>query len=244
MSERYFVEQPITGSKATLLASEAHHLAHVMRGKPGQQVTLFDGQGGEYTAAIARVGRAEIELDVLAHHGIERELPVRVTIGVSLPKGDRQRWLVEKLVELGVSDFVPLVTTRGVAQPTGGALDRLRRAVIEAAKQCGRNRLMQIAEPQKFDDFLRSASAEAVRLFAHPQSTLTLGEWVRNTRSIPEASVLCAVGPEGGFTDDEAALAQAAGWTTVDLGAAILRVETAAAVLATAAGMVSQGQRL
>jgi 16S rRNA (uracil1498-N3)-methyltransferase len=239
MSERYFVEQPITGSQARLLASEAHHLAHVMRGKPGQQVTLFDGRGGEYTAEIARVGRSEIELNVISHQAIERELSVRVTIGASLPKGDRQRWLIEKLVELGVSDFVPLVTARGVAQPTGGTLDRLRRAVIEAAKQCGRNRLMRIAEPQSYSDFLRSQNLDAMRLLAHPHSAIPIGEWLRGTLSAPEAGISCAVGPEGGFTEEEVILARTAGWTTVDLGTRILRVETAAAVLATAAGLLA-----
>ncbi|HVU89754.1 MAG TPA: 16S rRNA (uracil(1498)-N(3))-methyltransferase [Pirellulales bacterium] len=241
MSERYFVEQPIAGPHATLLASEAHHLAHVMRGKPGQQVTIFDGRGGEYTAEIARVGRAEIELSVLSHQAIERELPIRVAIGVSLPKGDRQRWLVEKLVELGVSEFVPLVAARGVAQPTGGTLERLRRAVIEAAKQCGRNRLMQVAEPHSFDDFVRSATPESLRLLAHPRSAAALRDFLRNTSVVPEAGLACAVGPEGGFTDDEIARAIAAGWTALDLGARILRVETAAAVFATAAGLLARG---
>jgi 16S rRNA (uracil1498-N3)-methyltransferase len=165
---------------------------------------------------------------------------VRVTLGVSLPKGDRQRWLIEKLVELGVSDFVPLVTARGVAQPTGGTLERLRRGVIEAAKQCGRNRLMQIAEPQAFNDFLRSTPAEAARLFAHPQSAIAVGDWVRSTLTVSGAGVACAVGPEGGFTDEEVAQAQTSGWMSVDLGAAILRVETAAAVLATAAGLLAR----
>ncbi len=243
MTQRYFVEQPIAGSQATLLATEAHHSAHVMRGKPGQQVTLFDGRGGEYLAEVTRVDRAAVHLSVLSHQAIERELPARITIAVSLPKGDRQRWLVEKLVELGVHGFVPLATVRGVAQPTGGTLDRLERAVIEASKQCGRNRLMTIHPPQEFREFVAAAAEDAMRLLAHPGSTRSIGEWIRDCTTAPRGGFSLIVGPEGGLSDEEAATAVSAGWTAVDLGARILRVETAAALLVTAAALSRAADR-
>ena len=119
-----------------------------MRATPGTQVTLFDGSGDEFAAAVDRVGRSEVELAILSRESINRELPFALTLGVALPKGDRQKWLVEKAVELGVARIVPLRTQRSVAQPVEQALVRLRRAVIEASKQCGRNRLLQIDPPQ------------------------------------------------------------------------------------------------
>ncbi|HEY4310724.1 MAG TPA: 16S rRNA (uracil(1498)-N(3))-methyltransferase [Pirellulales bacterium] len=239
MTQRYFVEQPIAGTQATLLAAEAHHLAHVMRGKPGQQVTLFDGRGGEYLAEVTRVDRAAVQLCVLSHHAIERELPIPVTMAVSLPKGDRQRWLIEKLVELGVSTFVPLITTRGVAQPTGSTLERLERAVIEAAKQCGRNRLMAISTPREFREFVSQAPVDSKRIFAHPGAPLSISQFGRETGNGSVAGFSLIVGPEGGLTDDETTMANAAGWTAVDLGTRILRVETAAAMLATTAALIA-----
>src|SRR3972149_595754 len=142
MSDRFFSSQPIASEHVTLAGPEAHHLLHVMRAKVGEQVTLFDGSGAEFDAEIARCGRSEVDLRVLERREIDRELAFELVIGVPLPKGDRQKWLVEKLTELGVTELVPLVTERGVAQPTDSALERLERGVIEAAKQCGRNRLM------------------------------------------------------------------------------------------------------
>ena len=212
-----------------------------MRGKPGQHVTLFDGCGGEYLAEVTRIDRAAVHLGVLSHQTIERELPVAITIAVSLPKGDRQRWLVEKLVELGVHGFVPLTTARGVAQPTGGTLERLKRAIIEASKQCGRNRLMTIHAPQEFREVVSAANEDAMRLFAHPGSTRPISDVVREGTIAPGGSFSLIVGPEGGLTDEEAAMAASAGWTAVDLARADLRVETAAAVLVTVAALVSRG---
>ena len=148
MSDRFFVETPITGTRAELADAEARHLTGVLRAGVGDAVTLFDGSGAEFASRILRVGKSVVELEVLERQEISRELPLDMTLAVALPKGDRQKWLVEKLVELGVTRLVPLITERGVAQPVDSALARLKRGVIEASKQCGRNKLMEIAEPR------------------------------------------------------------------------------------------------
>jgi 16S rRNA (uracil1498-N3)-methyltransferase len=232
MTRRYFVDSPISGSQATLTGIEAHHAAHVMRCAPGEEVVLFDGRGGEYLAKIERVARSAVELAVLSHQAIERELAAPLVIGASLPKGERQRWLIEKLTELGVTSFVPLVSARAVAQPTGSALARLRRTVIESSKQCGRNRLMKIEPPSDWAAFVAAASARACRLVAHAESAVTLDAHARRCREqLPDGGAVVAVGPEGGLSDDEVSQARAAGWTAVCLGPRVLRVETAAIVL-------------
>ena len=110
MADRYFVESPIAGDQARLCGAESHHLAHVMRAKPLDEVVLFDGSGAEFLARVERVGRSEIELAVLSRAAVNREARTPLTLAVALPKGDRQRWLVEKAVELGVARLVPLVT--------------------------------------------------------------------------------------------------------------------------------------
>ncbi len=223
-------------------------MIHVMRAACGRRVTLFDGSGQEWTAEVRRLGRAEVELQVLAGRLVDRELPVEVTLASALPKGERQKWLVEKLVELGVARLIPLQTARGVAQPGQAALERLRRGVIEASKQCGRNRLMEITPPKAWSDLLASTANVPQRWIAHPGDAAG-GEGTRREMSSPRHRVsasprvvfppapladriVLAVGPEGGFTSDELTAAATAGWERVDLGNKILRVETAAIFLA------------
>jgi 16S rRNA (uracil1498-N3)-methyltransferase len=233
MSERFFVESPITGSQALLVGPEAHHLLHVMRGSRGDRVTLFDGSGAEFLAEVRKTGRTEVELDVLERHAIDRELSVPLVLGVALPKGDRQKWLVEKAVELGVTQIVPLRTARGVAQPVDQALTRLGRAVIEASKQCERNRLLELSEPQTWEEFVSQPSSSAWRLVAHPaiRHTGPVAASLPATPPSRKSAVMLAIGPEGGLTPEEIDRAVATGWHLIDLGARILRTETAAMVL-------------
>jgi 16S rRNA (uracil1498-N3)-methyltransferase len=228
--ERYFVETPITADHVLLGGGEAHHLIHVMRAKPGVEVVLFDGSGAEFPARVERVARAEVELAVLGRADVDRESPLDVTLGVALPKGDRQRWLVEKATELGVRRLVPLRLDRSVAQPTEAALSRLRRTVVEASKQCGRNRLMTVTPPQQWVDFLAEAADTSCRLLAHPGGA-DLGTALTGRC---EGPIRLAIGPEGGLTAEELAAAADAAWQLVDLGRRILRVETAAIFLTAA----------
>ena len=237
--DRYFSEHPISGGDISLIGAEAHHLIHVMRGKVGTRLIVFDGRGGEWLAEISRVERGRAELTILGHQAVEREVPFVLTVASPLPKGDRQKWLVEKLVELGVTRFVPIRTARSVTQPVDSAIARLGRIVIESSKQCGRNRLMEIAHPEDWHDWVRRTQGFSARLVAHPiDRGGTPGFNATDLRSLGilrVESVVVAVGPEGGFTEEEIAAATTAGWVQVDLGPRILRMETAAMVMATLA---------
>lgn len=226
MTDRYYSEVPIQGSTATLSGNEAHHLLHVMRAKPGFELVVFDGQGGQYMAEVTRCGRAEVDLQLGPKQDVERELPFELTLAVALPKGDRQRWLVEKLVELGVTRLVPLKTARSVV--LGQSQGKLVRYVIEASKQCGRNRLMEIM-PQVEWTALCDDEISARRLLAHPG-----GQEFKERNNSPTSDTWVAIGPEGGFTEEEAERAVARDWEMVDLGSRILRIETAAAALTSA----------
>jgi 16S rRNA (uracil1498-N3)-methyltransferase len=237
MSERFFSPHPITAGCMMLDGPEAHHLLHVMRASVGDEVTLFDDSGAEFKATVETLRRADAELRIVERREIDRELPFALVVGVALPKGDRQKWLVEKLTELGATALVPLITERCVAQPAAAAVDRLRRSVIEAAKQCGRNRLMKIADPKAWSEWVNtgclgssdSETPSGRRLIAHPGGS-PLGDL---DLSKPAPTYL-TIGPEGGLTDAEVAVAIAAGWQSVSLGPRILRVETAAIALAAA----------
>lgn len=244
--DRYFCEQRISGERIELTGAEAHHLIHVMRARVGRQIVVFDGFGGEYHAEIDQVRRDAAVLRLIEHRPIERELPGRLVIAAALPKGDRQKWLVEKLVELGVSSFVPLTTQRSVSEPGESARTRLARTVVAASKQCGRNRLMEIAETVGWTEFAAQCRAD-IRLLAHPASaTVECRDSTSAAASPPHDSDCCrrlpainvsseivaAVGPEGGFADAEVAAAIRAQWICFDLGPRILRIETAALCLA------------
>jgi 16S rRNA (uracil1498-N3)-methyltransferase len=232
MSRRFFSDSPIIGPVVELTGPEAQHLAKVMRAKTGDEVTLFDGTGCEFAAEVVTVARAVVELRIVERREVDRELPFELTLAVALPKGDRQRWLVEKTVELGCSRLQPIVTTRGVAQPTGNALDRLERAVIEASKQCGRNRLMEIARPQQLADLMTTTDKSTTRLLAHPDGNdLNFQQACR-----PGSKTVVAIGPEGGFAAEELTLADEERWSRINLGPRILRTETAAIACATLFG--------
>lgn len=229
MARRYFSERPIAGEQVTLDGPEAHHLLHVLRAAPGDEVVLFDGGNDEFDAVVVQSKRTAVELAITCRRTVERELPHPLTLGLALPKGDRQRWIVEKAVELGVGRLVPLVTERSES----ARADKLHRYVIEASKQCGRNRLMEITTPVPWADWLALPAVDPLG----PRRT-----WVAHPGGRPLAAgdhlhdrpAWIAVGPEGGFTDVEIEDAQAAGWELVGLGPRILRIETAAIALVAA----------
>jgi 16S rRNA (uracil1498-N3)-methyltransferase len=231
MERRFYCEPPLE-NRATLRGDEAQHLAKVLRARVGEEVQLFDGTGYEYAAVVERIGRSDVELTVLRRAQVNRELSIELHVGAALPRGDRQKWLVEKAVELGVSTLTPLFTKHGVVQPQASATERLERQVIEASKQCRRNRLMQIRPPQDVTIFCQSAPETALRAMAHPDAQWSQRDLPRLFAESGSQAIYVAIGPEGGFTDDEVAAALALGWRSVSLGPRVLRVETAVIMLA------------
>ena len=228
MPHRFFVNSTIASDRASLDGPEAHHLLHVLRMNPGDEVVLFDGSGSQFLARIDRTSRQQVELAIVERQQKDVELSDQLVVGAALPKADRQRWLVEKLTELGATGLVPLRTQRSVVHPDDKALRKLRRSVIEASKQCGRNRLMHIGQLTDVRDFLAAAPPQAERWLGHLQGSVASVDKVAGPIHI-------AVGPEGGFTDQELIDARGLGWQPVTLGPRVLRIETACLALATLA---------
>ena len=222
MADRFYINCPLGLGEVVVDGPEAHHLANVCRVRPGDAVCLFNGDGREYPARVTAVTRRSVTLDVLGVEAPPREVGHRLEIAAPLPKGDRAVFLIEKLTELGATSFIPLQTERSVVQPREAKLDKLARHVIEASKQCGRNILMRIEPLTRWAEFLHRADLPARKLLAHPGGATLTGT----------GDVVAAVGPEGGFTDEEVEAAWTAGWQAVGLGPTILRVETAALAMA------------
>lgn len=178
---------------------------------------------------VTSLSRSEIVI-AIESEPIEQPQPaVHVTLAVALPKGDRQKWLVEKLTELGVAELIPLEVDRGVAIPTDSARTRLMRTVIESCKQCGRDRVMTIS-PSMSPSLLIAAQQDTLLWLASPDAATALV-------SAPDFSpkktrVLGVIGPEGGLTESELNLFLQAGFLKVSLGPHILRIETAAIAMA------------
>jgi len=232
---RFLVEMlPATGA-VELNESESRHASNVLRMHTGDAVALFDGHGGEAQGVLERVGKRSVTVNILRRSDADRELPVALELLVALPKGDRQKSLIDALVQLGVARLTPLECQRGVAQPNASALQRLERGVVEASKQCGRNRLLSIQSPISIEQLVTAAPALASGVtpsfFAHPYGA-SRGLASAAVELATKQELRVAIGPEGGFTDSECELFRTHGWQQVTLGARILRIEVAATMVA------------
>ena len=233
MADRFYFSGELVPDVIELLGGEAQHLSRVLRKQAGQRVMLFDGRGTEAEAEIVEVAKRSVRLQVLAVGSAERGCAVGLELATAVPKGDRLRWLVEKATELGVARITPMRCERSVVDPGAGKLEKMRQVVIEACKQCGRNRLMEIGEVVPFAECLRG---DGHRLLADRQGFRTS---VESERFAGAECVRVIVGPEGGFTSEETDLARAAGVERVSFGRHILRIETAG--VAAAAWFAAQG---
>lgn len=246
MSRRFYVAPPLTAGTVTIVDTQVHHLRNVMRANVGDEFELFDGKGNAAKAMLAKLDRstasfesdAPIKSQILQSAGIDVIMP--------LPKKDRMQFLVEKLTELGVNRLLPLTTKRSVFEPKVCSSGKLERYVIEACKQCGRNDLMEIGNPDTYDNVIKPLEQDTKRFDEQPLQT----KFIAAFDGVPAASIVDSfgkdmatnisvlVGPEGGFTDDEVQMAINAGFQKVGLSHNVLRMETAAIVLA---GMIASG---
>ena len=215
------------GATCTLPPAQAHHAARVLRLKPGEPVTLFDGAGVEYAAVIAAVSGARVTVTIGGSRPVDRESPLPVTLAQAVSSGDRMDYTLQKAVELGVTAIQPLTSRRSVvrlaAERGERRLAHWRRIVAGACEQSGRNRVPPVAAPAALTDWLgRSSAHPGLRLLLSPRAAARLRELPR-----PDAVVLLA-GPEGGLAPEEERRAEQAGFRPVRLGPRVLRTETAA----------------
>ena len=233
MSARFFLTAPPHDGLATLQDDEARHLVRVVRAKIGDMIVVFDGTGCHWSARVSEIKRNKVLLDVEA-------LPLdacvtagpEVWLAIALPKGDRQKWMVEKLTELGVARLIPLQTLRGVAEATDNSQARMERVVIEACKQSGRNTLMDIAKSHSLSSLIESLPSGARLLIADPGGVPLAIDQAAIPAEQTLTPVVALIGPEGGFTQAELITADRAGARRVSLGSHLLRIETAAIALA------------
>ena len=232
MNERFYVNAQLSPGPFRLTGEEAHHLAHVRRIRAGEVITLFNGDGLEYPALLISLSKNTVELSIQPGIAHSNELAQPLWLACPVPKGDRAHFLIEKLTELGVTCFIPLHTDRSIIQPRETKVEKWRRYIIEASKQCGRNVLMELQPLQSWIDFtLRMDLIPFTKTLLHPLGQpLSLSHFSRKPQ-------LVAVGPEGGWTEHELQLASEHGWQIHQLGSRIMRMETAAIAMAAIAAL-------
>jgi 16S rRNA (uracil1498-N3)-methyltransferase len=231
---RFFYVEPsqMAGSKAVLEGAEASHVKNVLRLRRGAAVGLVDGAGFEYTAEIDRIVPGRVELAVTGRQPAPGRAVVRVWVAQGCLKEKKMDRVVRQLSELGAARFIPLICERVVARPEAGRAgfrrERWRKIAIESLKQCRRGDLMEIAEITTFEAALEQGRSCAARILfwekaCEPPTVARAG----GAETAPP-SVMVLLGPEGGFTEQEARAAEAAGFIPSALGPRILRAETAA----------------
>ena len=220
-----------------LEGEQARHALQVRRVNAGDQIVLFDGTGTEYDALIDQIEKKRLWLSINSQRVVPRGIKASITLAVALPKGDRQKVLVEKLVELGVERLIRLKSNRSVAVANEKVVQRLQKQVVEASKQCGRNRLMKIESESTLANLSGMLETDALKLIADPYQGQTILDVSSRCLEEMPVEVVVAIGPEGGFDDEENTLSQELGFQPVRLGPSILRVETAAIAIAAILGI-------
>ena len=242
-TSRVFLSQKIQPcSRVDLEPDRAHYVARVLRQKPGAQLILFDGYGGEFFGTITETSGKSVSVTVGERQSVERESPCSVELVLGLSKGDRMDVAIQKAVELGVGTITPVTTDRSIVRLDGsrGAkrTEHWREVVRSACEQCGRNRSPTVHEPTSLKRWLDTRPAprpDNVELMLNPTATQSFSDL---QPSAPLKRLTLVVGPEGGFTQEEEAYAEQNGVLCVRFGPRILRAETAAIAALTAVQML------
>jgi 16S rRNA (uracil1498-N3)-methyltransferase len=224
---RFYCPQPLAAGLTIALPDPVAHHAWVVRLQPGAELTLFNGDGGEYLAELAALDKKGASARILAFVERDRELPYEITLAQALPEAAKMDWIIEKAVEMGVAAIQPLAAQRCVVRLAGERAEKRQAhwqgVIVAASEQSGRNRLARLAPLDSFGGW-NDQNGLHKRLLLTPRATQSLPEWARHQP--PQAAVLL-VGPEGGYTEQEEDAAIARGAIALSMGARVLRTETA-----------------
>jgi 16S rRNA (uracil1498-N3)-methyltransferase len=213
------------GDCIELEAGAARHLTSALRMTSGQLITLFNGQGGEYTAELveAKKGKASVRITEFDQTDRESSLSIHLAIGIS--RGERMDWIMQKATELGVSEITPLFTERCEVKLSGDRLDKKvghwQQVAISACEQSQRNRVPQINKPLKLDQWQMNCEA-SLKLVLHHRASQSLSDMRQ-----PTGPIALLIGSEGGLSEREIEQAISLDFSPLALGPRVLRTETA-----------------
>jgi 16S rRNA (uracil1498-N3)-methyltransferase len=222
---RVYVDQDLRVSEGLLLNENAsHYLSKVLRMQEGRELIVFNGQGGEYSAAIREVGKKQISIQINQFTEDNRQSPLDLHLAIGISRGERMDWVLQKATELGVTHIIPLITERTEVKIKGEKQDKKmqhwQQIIISACEQCQRNLLPALHEPQLIDDWLKTVDTE-YRFVLHHRNQQGLDSMAK------PKSLTLLIGPEGGLTEEEIILAEHEKFQSLRLGPRVLRTETA-----------------
>ncbi|MDR6225061.1 16S rRNA (uracil(1498)-N(3))-methyltransferase [Desmospora profundinema] len=227
--QRYFVNpRQWDGDQILVEGDDVHHMTRVMRMRPGDRVVCCDGEGTDLLAVLEDVKGDRVLLRVLERTPSRGEPAVAVTVAQALPKGDKWEWVLQKGTELGAASFLPVLSDRSVVKLDGKKADKKRerwqKIIKEAAEQSHRGCVPPVQPVVDWDGLMQAFSVCDRVIFAYEKGGVPLNQALADG---PFQSLMIVVGPEGGFTSEEAEQARTAGALPVSLGPRILRSETA-----------------
>ncbi|MGH7817824.1 MAG: 16S rRNA (uracil(1498)-N(3))-methyltransferase [Candidatus Binatia bacterium] len=231
MARFFLPKKQLHDNHGTIDGQELNHLRRVLRLKPGDRITVFDETGWEHEAVIHSLATARGEIEIVRSYQAERESPLHVTLAVGLTKGEKIDFVVEKATELGVQTIIPFASTYAVPKlderKIAGRTERWQKIALSATKQCGRARVPEVSALCTVQDLLARSWPDALKLIFWEKEVEQSLRQVQQ-KHVGAKAVLLMIGPEGGFSVEEAELARSHGFELVQLGRRILRAETAA----------------
>src|SRR4051812_12655192 len=224
---RVFIDSDLAaGQRLTIEGSAGNHIVRVLRSRVGDELTLFNGRGGEYGALIDEIRRDTVQVSVREHRDQERESTFELTLAQGISRGERMDWVMQKATELGVTRIVPLFTERSMVHlDEKQALKKVqhwRGIAVSACEQCGRNVVPEIAAPIVLHGLLEKPVGRGISLLLSP----TGEQRIADIAGSPEGATVL-IGPEGGLAQVEQDAALRSGFTAVRMGPRGLRKEKA-----------------
>ncbi|MBI3975809.1 MAG: 16S rRNA (uracil(1498)-N(3))-methyltransferase [Armatimonadetes bacterium] len=213
----------------TLPAPQAHHVADVLRMRPGERIVLFDGLGADYLVELTAVGGGAVEGKIVEQRTGHRS-SLRLILVQAVPKGTKMDAIVRMGAELGIDAFLPVLTRRAVGRPAAGRVERWRRIATAAAAQSGRSTVPAVEAPRPLEEVWPLLTDALVLMPWEGERTRLIGSVLAAQRRAPAVAIL--IGPEGGWAPEEVEAARARGAHPVSLGPLTLRTETAGLVAA------------
>lgn len=224
----------LASNQIKITGEQARYLSLVLRVTQGETITILDGAGRRYTCRIIQVHKKEVLAEKIKEEIYSAESPIPITLAQGIPKGEKMDLIIQKSTELGVKKIIPLITEHAEVRETG-KLERWRKIALSAAQQSGREKIPEIESPVSLNEFLNPPTPLLTKgdegeflkiIFSETEKNQTLKKILKDFKDITDITIL--IGPEGGFSHQEVALAINSGFIPASLGPRILRTETAA----------------
>lgn len=230
----FFTEPENVKGETIVLTEDAMHIKKVLRMNPGDEVLVFDGTGKEYVAVLEEIETSGVNCRILSESFSDSEPKIKVTVFQGIPKSDKMEQIIQKCVELGVHKIVPVKTSRCVAKVKDSEkIKRWNKISREAVKQCGRGLIPEVTEPVDFKTAVECLKKTDIPVMPYEvmghEGKRGLKELLSEKSGAESIGII--IGPEGGFSDEEASYAISEGVCAVGLGKRILRTETVSSAM-------------